>query len=251
MTDINQVLKTLRENYLNELPERLQAMESLILGLEENNNHEDYQELYRHVHSQKGSAGTHGFHIISSICHQFESQLAVYQNDLQSITRDVVNHWLTYMDLIKEALRQIEKNEQEFSLIKEKLQSLAEENQDKQNFSCLLVDYKTSTTTMIADLLKEHGFDVVIMHDGYDVLGRLLIEKFDLLICGQEIASLNGLVLISANRLSGSINNHIPSVLITSSDIEKPCKDTGPDYVLKRNPDLVNNVQDICNRITA
>ena len=70
------MLEDLRVGFITELPTRLEEMEQLMLDLENSSSFtEDYQDLYRHLHNIKGSAGTHGFHIISSICHVFEDKV--------------------------------------------------------------------------------------------------------------------------------------------------------------------------------
>ena len=68
-----QMLLQLRKTFLEDMPEKLDRLESLLLEIEKNGDGgEVFNELYRIVHSLKGSGGTHGLHIITTICHQLE-----------------------------------------------------------------------------------------------------------------------------------------------------------------------------------
>jgi chemotaxis protein histidine kinase CheA len=71
------LLASMREAFLDELPERCGHFDALILSLETSpDDREAFNELYRGVHSLKGSGGTHGLSIITTICHQLENLLS-------------------------------------------------------------------------------------------------------------------------------------------------------------------------------
>ncbi|VAW94061.1 hypothetical protein MNBD_GAMMA20-1362, partial [hydrothermal vent metagenome] len=94
-----QILRQLRDNFLEELPERCDAIEDSILSLGNGADDEHFQRLYREVHSLKGSAGTHGIPAISTICHQLEDSLTTAQ---ETITHEPerIDLYLRYLDLI-------------------------------------------------------------------------------------------------------------------------------------------------------
>ena len=237
MSDINDLLQELRENYIAELPERIETMEGHVLELNKNKELYDFQELYRQVHSHKGSAGTHGVHIISSICHQFEDELSKVDNNLNQISDNHINNWLAYLDLLKESYSDISAGITDTTRIEDALNHLRN-TEHKTDFSCLLVDTKSSTLAIIESILKDNSIHVTVMDDGYQALGRLLTTKYDILICGMEIAMLNGTSLISASKNSNGINKNIPSVLITTSDFERTVRNTDPDFIIAKNTNL-------------
>ena len=63
---MQKMLRQLRATFLDELPERLDRLDNLLLDIEKLGaaTGEEFNELYRGVHSIKGSGGTHGLHII-------------------------------------------------------------------------------------------------------------------------------------------------------------------------------------------
>lgn len=79
------LLQELRKSFLADLPERFDHIESLILTLLKETfpcpeYNIEFEELYRHIYSLKGSAGTHDIALISHICHQFEDVLIDFGN---------------------------------------------------------------------------------------------------------------------------------------------------------------------------
>jgi chemotaxis protein histidine kinase CheA len=78
MDAIQALLHQLKLTYIGELPDRFDHIGNQILSLEQKGySQEHYNELFRQVHSLKGSGGTHELHIITSICHLMEDYLRV------------------------------------------------------------------------------------------------------------------------------------------------------------------------------
>ncbi len=75
MTDIREALKTIGDRYAMELSERCDQLELLILECETSGTDGVMDEIYREVHSIKGSAGTSGLVVVSNACHEFENYL--------------------------------------------------------------------------------------------------------------------------------------------------------------------------------
>jgi hypothetical protein len=55
-----------------------------------------------------------------------------------------------------------------------------------------------------------------------------------MLICGLKVSSLSGIGLITAIKTSESINQKIPSVLITSTSFDRTVRANDPDYIIKK-----------------
>ena len=93
------------------------------------------------------------------------------------------------------------------------------------------------------------GFTFTRVSDGYEALGRLLSEPFDLLITGKQLPRLDGLALIGALRLSNSINRKIPTILLTSSEKHEFTRATDPDFVVFKDSSLVGQLTGIARDV--
>ena len=248
MSDIENILKQLKDNYLDELPEKLQSIESIILNLNKYKNIDDFHELYRHIHSQKGTAGTHGLTFLSAICHQLEDEFMDIGDNISSITDAHTKNWLEYMDLFTEVSEFYRLGHTDTSKFENKLKTLIK-TISKSTYSCLLVDTKSATLNIITEVLKQHSIHTTIFEDGYEALGRLLVNKYDMLICGLKVSSLSGIGLITAIKTSESINQKIPSVLITSTSFDRTVRANDPDYIIKKDTGLPRTLDEACKDI--
>ena len=101
---------------------------------------------------------------------------------------------------------------------------------------------------MLKKVLKSQGYRVEVMNDGYDAMGRLLGEHFDLLVTGLEIKRLNGLALVSAVQKSGLRTSKIKTVLLTTTQLQST---TGnPVFVVKKDASLKEKFKEIVIELT-
>lgn len=239
----------MRNGYLAELPQRLADVEALILDADKTSDFEDlYETLYRNVHSMKGSAGTHGLHIISTLCHNLEDQLTEASGDQSKVTADMKNNWLANLDLIEQARQKLEQGEESFADLEESLDSLRRTSPEVK-YTALLVEPSAIHAQMCEQVFTEHGVSFSHANDGYAALGRLLSEPFDMLITSMQLPLLNGLAVIGALRLSSSRNKSIKTVLLTSSVDGKYDRRIDPDYVVEKNSEMANMLEKIANKI--
>lgn len=243
MADINALLQKLKDEYLGNLPGRLDDMESMVLELRNKSDEETLQTLYRDVHSTKGSAGTHGILIITSICHQFEDELGEVSANGGAVTDEHIDNWLAYIDLIRIACERAIQTDETTDDIENSLNALRKSG-DSKTYTCLLVDPAAgSFGKIIEGILKDYSINLSYMNDGYQALGRLLVDKFDLLISGMELETMNGIGLITAVKSSKSVNKNIPSILITSGDYNRTGRKTDPEYVIKKDVKLPDKIE--------
>lgn len=72
MDDVGQLLEHLRQGFLEEMPVRVQKIEYEVMMSE---NTASYDELYRMLHSLKGTAGSYSYHDITKVAHSMEDVL--------------------------------------------------------------------------------------------------------------------------------------------------------------------------------
>lgn len=240
--DLENMLADLRNGFIAELPTRLEEIEQLILGLEKTSSFtEDYQELYRHIHSIKGSAGTHGLHIISTICHVLEDKVVEVEGQQEQFTSKMVNEWLIFIDLIRTTIDLIHHGVVDFSEIELELDQLSGLGTHYE-YKCLVIISSKLHRTLVANAFENIQVKFRYALNGYEALGMLLKEPYDILITNMEVSELQGPSVIGALRMSNNRNKDIPTILLTAGKVTNYGKSIGPDYVIKKDADLIENL---------
>lgn len=243
-TDIlRAMLLQLRNAYLAEMPEKFDSLERLLLEIEKSGtNIETFNELYRIVHSLKGSGGTHGLHIITSICHQLEDVLNLTDGGAK-FTPELISISLEYIDLLRAATEQIQSDNESFPKVEEQLNKLRRQLA-KKKYKVLLVDNSKLSTDIYLQVLSKNQIQTVVMRDGISALTRALTEPFDLIITTNEVPMLSGIALIGALKLSKSRSRNTKTILITSNKIaaNSQSQTTDPDYTVIKDGNLSENL---------
>lgn len=240
--DVSKMLAELRNAFLAELPSRLEEIERLILELGNGENFtENFETLYRHVHSIKGSAGTHGLQIISTVCHGFEDEVVKVEDDQSSMNSEMVSSWLGFIDLLRNTIDLILDGVEDFSEIESALDNVRNKDGEKK-YSGMLVYAPGLQQQMCLSAFAQLPVNITIAENGHEALGRLLHEKFDFLISNMELPDLNGFALISALRLSSSRNHAIPAVLLTSKNIKQFGRNSDPDFVINKDANMMASI---------
>ena len=237
------MLLQLRNHFLDDLPEKLERLENLLLIIEKGGDRsEAFNEFYRLVHSLKGSGGTHGLHIITTICHQLEDLLNI-TNGGTKLTPKLISISLSYVDLLRLVTENIEAGREDSAKIERRLTELRKQLMQKQ-FTVLIVDNSKLSTNIYLQVLSEFSVQAVVMHDGLQALMRALSESFDLIITTNEIPLLNGIALIGALKLSDSKSRNAKTVLITSnkSIATSRKRATDADYTIIKDAKLPKNL---------
>ncbi len=239
MDAIQKLLLQLKQTYIAELPDRLDQLEALILQMErEGPSGHLYNELFRQVHSLKGSGGTHGLQIITSICHPLEDYLSTItpKSDLGKLAFADIT--FTYLDLLREVVLRLVDNNEVFPDIDVALAQLRQRSFTPR-YAALLVENSAVMVKVLQGALQSFNFRLVVQDDGYQALGRALVEPFDLIISAHEIKQLNGLALLTALKLAHCINRHTPTILLSTNRLMATnSTDFRPDFLLAKDDQL-------------
>lgn len=249
---VQDLLKEFRLSFLVELPERLDSLEQLILSLEVGGEGvpESFNSLYRGVHSIKGSGGTFGLHIITSICHELEDYLNLAPLDPPQFDRLFIDNCLKFIDLIRMVMEQANAGKSDFPAVEARLSAL----HDKvflRKLSALVVVNSRLTRTMCHDVLQAAGIRFVDEVDGLAALRRAMTQRFDFLLVSSELPLLKGEAMIASLRLSEFENKRIRTVLICSNTAaeSRRKRDIDPDFVLQRNAQLMPNLRQVISQM--
>jgi len=247
--DIEKMLAELRLTYVAELPTRLEEIEEIVLSLKKTASFtEDYEGIYRHIHSVKGSAGTHGLHIISTVCHALEDKIIEVEGNQSLITDKFIENILSFIDLLRTTLDLINSKVEDFAEVEAELERLSGRGSEYE-YKGLLIMASVLHRKMVATAFEKYPVKFRYATNGYDALGLLLKEPFDILVTNMEVSDLQGLPIISALRMSHNRNRDIPSILLTSGDLHTYGRTIDPSYVIKKDSGLMENLQISANNI--
>ena len=246
LSTAEQLLVELQNQYLQQLPLQVDEIENLSLNLEKSGQLGDYQHLLRKVHSLKGSGGTYGFHILSTICHQFEDFLTEIENKLPQLSTTSVDIIMKYVDLLRETQTLLAQNslDKYSAQLQTQLQSIKRQGQH-QSQSILVIDSAQTAVAIYKNALKELDVTLSSESDPFNALKRLMIEKFDLVITSREFNHMTADALIAALRLSKNANQNIPVILVSSSNNLSKEKIAQPFAILKKSPQMPKDLAEI------
>ncbi len=239
------VLKKLKQDFISELPEKIDGIEEHILACSEGDNYDEaFQEAYRKTHSLKGIGGTFGVPIITSICHQLEDVLNLWDKEALGMAGSHQSRCLDYIDLLRQSCEILQEGGEDFEHIRE-IQHQFQEEDFKNKLRVLLVDSSRTTREICKQTIQAYHAEVIEMTDGYEALGRLLNERFDVLIAGKEIGPLNGQMLISIVSELALNKRNLKTIMITSSSQQSSRKKphSAPSLVVKKGVEMINELE--------
>jgi len=99
---MNDAMKEILADFLAESTEMLEALDQHFIQLKSDPNNTDLlNEIFRVMHSMKGSAGFLGFNHLVEVAHQGESLLNMLRNGDMSVTKPVIDIIFEAIDIIK------------------------------------------------------------------------------------------------------------------------------------------------------
>jgi len=249
------ILEELQQSYLSNFPSRLEEMENLVLELEKGTKfQENFEALYRNVHSIKGSGGTYGFTIISSICHQLEDFLSDELNDKNEIEQSKVNIIFAHIDLLKETHDLLMHGINKFSKIEAKLHKIKQDSSSPKLRALIIDSMNNMYGQICSQILSETDIQYSTTSSSVTAIQRLIHEQFDLLITSRENPELSGTALIAAMKLDekNKKNNFgIKFILITSNPNLDVPKELEPDYVIVKSEGFSKNLSEALDNIIS
>jgi CheY-like chemotaxis protein/HPt (histidine-containing phosphotransfer) domain-containing protein len=216
-TDFSILLAGMRDSFVVDLPERCDVLEECVLA-QGRKDKGAFDELFRNIHSLKGSGGTFGLPIISSICHQFESFVSAVRGRFDPLA---VSQALSYVDLLRRVAETPERDGAFALAIEHDLEQLRLSSMPG-CASVLLVEPSIAARQFCLGALEPLSVRLVSQDRGLSALELLLHQPFDLLVAARELPDLNALGLVAALRESGGRNKDIPVILISSNIVPAP-----------------------------
>lgn len=222
MNDVSDILDHLREGFLDDLPIRINKIEEEVMSSKDTDS---YDELFRMVHSLKGSAGSYNFHVITKIAHDMEDVMLELMQQNQFGDASTIDLLLKFIDILRDTTASLRETNSAPLDVDERLETLRGEV-FSERLNILVVEPSKLYASMIEHSLGGFPVSSTFTEDGFQALDNLLLNKYDLLITSLESTRLNGNALVAALRLAHNFNRKIKVILITSRTKDKiPNKD--------------------------
>ncbi|WP_221047128.1 Hpt domain-containing protein [Methylogaea oryzae] len=238
-----------RKAFLDELPERLEEIERMLLALERGGSpHDALADLYRSVHSIKGSAATFGQQILAAICHPFE-EIIQDADQAETLPPSLVEVALGYLELLRHSVAEIKHGCENFDGTEKKLARL-HERAFQQRFSVAIVANSRTLRQICCETAKAFDARVVEFEDSLNAMHRILGEPFHLVIVSSELYPMRGEALIASMKLSRRAQA-LKAVLV-SSDRDKAGfvkRDVDPDFVVLRDTRFLSHLHDVIGEV--
>ncbi len=215
--DFAVLLAEMQADFVDELPDRCNRLEEGVMALE-SKQPGAFDELYRQIHSLKGSGGMFGIAIITTVCHQFESFIS---ENRQGFARKSASTALAYVDLLRQTVSPTGRDAGGVHAIEQALEHMRVDSLYGRA-SVLLVKPSDTLRKLYIDLFSGQPIQTVLMQSGLATLERMLHAPFDLLVISRELPDLNAIAVVAALRESRCRNSNIPIILVSSNPAPVP-----------------------------
>lgn len=231
--EFDMLLAEMQADFLDELPERCGRIEQGVMALERQQP-DAFNELYRQVHSLKGTGGMFGVPVITTICHQFETFISEART---RFNQQASSTSLAYVDLLRKTAQSGGRDTAGVAAIEQVLDRLRAGTLSGRA-SVLLAEPSDSMRKLYREVFAGKAIHLVTVDKGLAALERMLHESFDLLVASRELPDINAIAVLAALRDSDGRNKDIPAILISSNPAPVP-KRLGVRAIVRRDPKLV------------
>ena len=246
MHDLDEHIVGLISEFYENLEDDTNFLEQEILNLSERPG--SVRQTYAKVHSIKGSSGALGLDFISTVCHIFEDHLNHIGTKIPGEQSEL---FLNFIDLIRDyrkaAITGYDVNEQPF---RERLNSFT---QHGRRLRFLVAQNTKSFLRRYKQILEGNNIDFSTAKNGYEALGRLLKEHFDVLLIDSQLELIDGSQLTSIIKKVKPHNPDLKVILVSSNEDLTLAKAGHPDFLVYKNIDYFSNIRkiftDLCQNI--
>lgn len=211
-------LEEFKLEYLENLREEMLRIENEVLKLESSSDSDRpsiLHEIFRTIHSLKGSAGSYEFYMLTTIFHQFEDFIS---NNLQkSQSPALIDTCLNFLDIAKNCSIDYKQKSTEI----EKYATILEGETVQEstiNGKILLIERNKSIVKIITKVAQNNQLEVVALSNGATAINRIIHERFDLIVTSKDLDTLDGESVLKGVRVMKNLNQKTPMVLISSDE---------------------------------
>lgn len=196
--EMSSVEKEMFELFIEESTEQIETIEGLLLGLEQEYNEEIISELFRMIHSLKGSSASMGYNKLSEFAHDIETLLDRIKSKNVNFNKDICNILFECLDRVKDIKHNIVKNKDDnvsCDDIQEKLQKIIGKKSSKKEKKETLDDFDvTEYELLIMDDAAKKGENVFIIKA--EVNAEAVLKSMKALIAINNIKNIGQIIRV-------------------------------------------------------
>ena len=239
-----------RKEFIDELPECFRTIERLILTLDGNKTpHHTLAELFRMIHSVKGSSSTFGLQTLAAICHPLE-ELIQDTSEAGAVSKEFIDLTLGHLDLLRQNTEAIRQGSEDYDQTGLQLADL-HKKAFRRRFSIAVAVNSRRLREACRQIGKSFDARVIEFEDSLNALQRVLTEPFNVIIVSSELYPMRGEALIAALNFSHPHALGLKTILI-SANKEKAAhvnRETDADFVVLHDQDFIPHIQAIIAHI--
>ncbi|EQC43896.1 response regulator [Bacteriovorax sp. Seq25_V] len=218
---MEEIEKELKLATMSELEDHLAELSDVLYGKEVSEfGTDDYNQMFRVIHSIKGNTRACGFDSIAEISHLFESKLIQLKNgeiEFDSKSYDTslmyLNSLSDYLEILKVDLTA----DFDFYDLTNMIQNQASDKpMKKNNFKFLIIDDDPDIQEIVSTYLKESfNCEIATSANGQEGLRESQAKTYDVIICDYMMPELDGKAFINQLRKSVGGNQHTPIIFLS------------------------------------
>ena len=222
--DLEAALSRLKEDFIAGSLEKLDDIDTIIDNIynERGNRGDQFFQLQRDVHSIKGSAGTHGLHLLTLVAHRLEDFLEAAPRLSNEEWRSVQIYIDEMRNLINlgDDLEDERERERIIQSLPHAQESSTEFSEQKNRKVTVLVVMPAGVQRkVIGKELAACGFDLSFTDRPVEAIRLVMDLQPDAVISNQEFRNMTGVELAKVLK-DIKLTSKTPFALLTSSDLD-------------------------------
>lgn len=233
--NFSDALKEAKAEYISKLPELFSGLREDIKAINAKKiadvDFKKFADTVRRLHNIKSVAGSYGLDfIVSAIRNLLDHTAYIYDLDVGNTVDLGLS--LKILDLLDDYIKSLRSS----NVILDLNSKLDDLNFEKR---VLLVEQDERLIDHLKKIFETKKLKYSVVGSGIEALGRLLEERFDLLITDLNVGSLDGPSLIASMRVSNCQNKNIKTLMLSVSYFDLLPSISMPDFFISKNEKIL------------
>ena len=240
-------MDNLAVEFLETTLEQIELIESIAIQVKKGSaSLADVNTVLRTIHSIKGISESYGYPHGSVICHSLEDFLN------EGISLDHVPTIIKYCDLLNDYYSAGKVSDNDFVIdARQKLITLETSCSDAL-FKVLLVEPSRTVRAQFRNMVADLDVKVSECEDGYEALGRLLKEEFDIVCTSVQTTTIDGVALLKSLPIYNLPSKRLHKILSSSSRMPRELQEMPDFHLAKKDQNWGEAIRQImCNIMDA